>query len=104
MNIPESTSTSFPSVYLTSSLIDNRVPYWAPLKFAAKLRAALPWSVEARASRGGDSAEEMVPPVLRNLVLEVRDDQGHYGEGGRHARLEELTKELTFLESELGLT
>jgi len=45
----------------------------------------------------------MVPPVLRNLVLEVRDDQGYYGEGGRHARLEELTKELTFLESELGL-
>ena len=51
----------YPSLYVTTSLTDRRVPPWGPIKYVAKLR---------RTNRCPD------------LLLQVDQDGGHFGSIG----------------------
>jgi len=83
---------SFPSVYITMAMNDNRVPFWAPLKYAARLRSSIDWG------EGRDKSKSVYP---RHLLLRVDHEHGHYGEGGRFASLDGLSEELAFLVNEI---
>ena len=71
---------------------DNRVPFWAPLKYAARLRSSIDWG------EGRDKSKSVYP---RHLLLRVDHEHGHYGEGGRFASLDGLSEELAFLVNEI---
>jgi oligopeptidase B len=68
----------YPHMLITTSTNDLRVPCWQPLKWVAKLRAL-------------NTAND------RFIVLRVLTDGGHFGEGGRYGRLQELAFEYAFL-------
>lgn len=75
---------SYPHLFLTASTNDNRVPFWHPAKFVAKLRHA--------------------KTDAHMLLLKTDDSTGHFGEGGRYGRLRECALEYAFYYKALGLT
>jgi len=74
---------AYPAVYLFAGLYDQRVGYWEPTKFAARLRAA---------SSSGS-------PVL----LEVQMDTGHGGASARYDGFWEAAAEAAWLLSRHGI-
>lgn len=54
-----------PWIMLTAGLKDQRVPYWQPLKFAARFRHRLP---------------NLYSKELTPLIVQTRHDQGHFGD------------------------
>jgi protease II len=105
----------YPHMLVTTSLRDLRVPFWQPLKWVAKLRAL------------NTAKERFIilkyttflpdDEIENNLALfrffsffvfltfglgffngyRILSDVGHFGEGGRYGRLQELAFEYAFL-------
>lgn len=73
----------YPDVYIFSSMNDSQVPYWEPLKWTAKLRAA----------NRGDST----------IVLRMNVDAGHGGASGRYDRIKEVAQSYAFILHSLGI-
>lgn len=75
--------TNFPQIFLIGSTADIRVPYWHPVKFAAKLRKILSES----------------PNISNSLVLlQINDDNtGHFGEGGKYSQFIQISRIYSFL-------
>lgn len=73
----------YPNLYIFSSMNDSQVPYWEPLKWTAKLRAA----------NQGDST----------IVLRMNVDAGHGGASGRYDRLKEVAQSYAFVLHTLGI-
>ncbi len=69
---------SYPSLLITGSYLDSRVPYWHPTKWIAKLRVH---------NTSSDSV----------LLLKVEKDTGHFGDSGRYSHLYELAFQFAFL-------
>jgi oligopeptidase B len=68
-------------ILLTASTLDERVPYWHPTKWVAKLRETLPENESLR----------------KNIFLTVDHQTGHFGDGGQHNYYKQLAKETAFL-------
>lgn len=75
-------NTNYPSLFVTGSWIDNRVPYWHPAKWVAKLRENSPKST---------------------IVLKMEKDLGHFGDTGRYSYFKDVSLQYAFLFQELGL-
>ena len=73
----------YPNLYIFSSMNDSQVPYWEPLKWTAKLRAA----------NQSDST----------IVLRMNVDAGHGGASGRYDRLKEVAQSYAFVLHTLGI-
>jgi oligopeptidase B len=78
------TRKAYPHMFFTASTNDNRVPYWHPAKFVAKLRHN--------------------KTDAHMLLLKTDDTSGHFGEGGRYGRMRECALEYAFYYKALGLT
>jgi prolyl oligopeptidase PreP (S9A serine peptidase family) len=74
--------SSVPSVYISASLQDPRIPAWHPAKFAAAYRLLLEHSKQTTA---------------HNVLLNISDGGGHFGLGGRYGKLDEIASEYEFL-------
>jgi oligopeptidase B len=72
----------YPDLLITASLNDQRVQYWEPAKWAARLRA----------EKTGDGV----------LLLRTNMGAGHGGSSGRYERLRELAFEYAFILDRLG--
>jgi protease II len=103
-----------PSMLLTSSLRDQRVPFWQPLKYIARLRQCTQQVALDQHRKGpltdehpmdGDVANAikclstpfsgyLTPPIF---LLNTSKTAGHFGQGGRYAYLEEAAYEYAFL-------
>lgn len=73
----------YPAILITASLNDQRVGYWEPAKWAAKLRAL---------KTDGN-------PLLLKMTMEA----GHGGASGRYERYRELAFEYAFVLDQLGI-
>jgi len=73
----------YPNVYIFSSMNDSQVPYWEPLKWAAKLRAA-------------NRSKSLI-------ALRMNVDAGHGGASGRYDRLKEIAQSYAFVLYTLGI-
>jgi oligopeptidase B len=75
-----------PSLFVTGGMKDQRVAYWQPLKFVARLR-------------------HFTPPSFTNntTLLKMDLDRGHFGGGGseQDARLSDVAEQITFLISQV---
>lgn len=81
-NIPDTLKMDdkIPSLYITAGLKDQRVAYWQPLKFVARLRRALP------------------PALSKSVLLKVDLERGHFGGGAEQdVRLSEAAEQVAFL-------
>lgn len=78
----------YPAVMVGSSMNDDRVPYWLPLKWVARLRDQLL------------RQEQSDKPLV---VCNVDYYAGHFGEEGTYRRFEQAAKEYAFLHKALGL-
>lgn len=76
---------SYPGMFISACLDDDRVPAWNALKYVAKLR-------HQRRRKGTD-------PVAYPLILRLRETGGHYHWGGT----EQICEEISFLCSQLDL-
>ena len=77
-------SQNYPHVYVTGGLNDQRVTYWEPLKWVAKLRD--------------------LKTDHNLLVLDIKMGAGHFGPSGRFSYLkEEAAKYYAFLLHAFGL-
>ncbi|CEP07722.1 hypothetical protein [Parasitella parasitica] len=77
--------SSLPSLYVTGGMKDQRVAYWQPLKFVARLR-------------------HFTPPTFRSTALLKMDlDRGHFGGGGseQDSRLSDVAEQIAFLISQV---
>ncbi|PRP81906.1 protease II [Planoprotostelium fungivorum] len=74
----------WPHMWVTASLLDDRVPFWMPLRYVAKLR------------------HHLSPELSRRVLLTIDRDTGHFGDGGREERRKERSKEIAFLFESLG--
>jgi oligopeptidase B len=86
---------NFPSMLLTTSIIDNRVPYWHSLKYVARLRHAarsLSSSPFMTTTSSGQSNERIV-------CLKTYKNSNH----SSHL-LEEYALEFAFLHQQLGIS
>ncbi|ORZ14719.1 prolyl oligopeptidase family-domain-containing protein, partial [Absidia repens] len=80
VGIKKTGSECGPSIYLTAGMKDQRVNYWQPLKFMARLRDVF-----------GQQQD-------RALLLKVDLDRGHFGgHSEQEARLSEAAEQVTFL-------
>lgn len=75
--------TEYPDVLITASLNDQRVQYWEPAKWTAKLRA----------SKTDDNL----------LLLKMTMEAGHGGVSGRYERYREWAFEFAFVLDRLGI-
>lgn len=73
-----------PSLLVTTSLTDSRVPYWGPTKFVSRLQS--------------------LPSESKPLALLISDGTGHFGAGGSFSHIEESSLHLVFLFQSLGLS
>jgi oligopeptidase B len=73
----------YPSMYVTASLLDQRVPYWGPFKYVTRMRE--------------------LNPEHGDVVLEVDTDAGHMGVGGRFGYLSADCRALAFAIDRIGL-
>eukprot|EP01114_Cavostelium_apophysatum_P023095 TRINITY_DN8593_c0_g1_i1.p1 TRINITY_DN8593_c0_g1~~TRINITY_DN8593_c0_g1_i1.p1 ORF type:complete len:342 (+),score=25.05 TRINITY_DN8593_c0_g1_i1:129-1154(+) len=67
----------YPAIYVTSSTLDTRVPYWHQFKWVGKLRAC---------------STSALP-----IILHVDEDTGHFGDTGRFNSLLQSATEYSFL-------
>eukprot|EP00943_MAST-04B_sp_MAST-4B-sp1_P002972 g2972.t1 len=74
----------YPSMLVTGSTLDNRVPVAQPMKFIEKVRQ---YNVNNDAL----------------LLLSIQNEYGHFGLGGRYGPLQEAALEYAFLTKVLGL-
>ena len=74
----------YPSMLITGSTIDNRVPPSHPMKFIEKVRKC----------KTNDDAL---------MLLSMQNEYGHFGQGGRYGHLEDSALEYAFLTKVLGL-
>lgn len=79
---------SYPSVMVGASMNDDRVPYWLPLKWVARLRNQL------------SNLKQTEKPLI---VCNVDYYSGHFGSENTHRRFEQAAKEYAFLYKTLGL-
>ncbi|CAM9653445.1 unnamed protein product [Choristocarpus tenellus] len=75
---------AYPSMLITGSLNDNRVNFWDPAKWVARVRKA----------NTGKSV----------IMLHMSSDYGHLGTATVEDSLEDTALELAFLEQELGVS
>ncbi|KAF4707421.1 hypothetical protein FOZ63_031035, partial [Perkinsus olseni] len=77
-------SVTYPPIFLSCAVDDSRVPYWAPLKWAERLRTA----TEAE-----------------NLVVRIHKagEGGHFGTTSAPQNYEETCREMSFMFRSLGL-
>eukprot|EP01133_Synstelium_polycarpum_P016909 gene16909-20108_t len=80
-----------PSILLTGSLEDVRVPYWQPLKWMAKLRESIHRYKEQVKSNNTATVTK------DSMVLLKIDDHGHFGSKVRDDYLDSLSYELAFM-------
>lgn len=77
---------SLPSLFVTGGMKDQRVAYWQPLKFVARLR-------------------HFTPPTYNKstTLLKLDLDSGHFGGGSseQETRLSEVAEQIAFLISEV---
>ncbi|XP_068683040.1 dipeptidyl aminopeptidase BI-like [Montipora foliosa] len=78
----------YPSVMVGASMNDDRVPYWLPLKWVARLRDQL------------SALEESEKPLV---VCNVDYYAGHFGSENTQRRFEQAAKEYAFLHKAMGL-
>ncbi|KAL0138712.1 prolyl oligopeptidase [Mucor lusitanicus] len=77
--------SSLPSLFVTGGMKDQRVAYWQPLKFVARLR-------------------HFTPPTFNSTTLLKMDlDRGHFGGGGseQDSRLSDVAEQMAFLISQV---
>ncbi|KAK3751468.1 hypothetical protein QZH41_009172, partial [Actinostola sp. cb2023] len=67
------TKKDYPSILIRGSMHDERVPYWMPLKWVAKMRAENKTSDEKKASPSTSS---------KLLLCTIDEEGGHFGSGG----------------------
>lgn len=91
----------YPSMLVTTSTLDNRVPFWSPAKYVAKLRALQ----RAEAPHGEEQAngDANDGEAERVVLLKVSDSTGHGGEGGRYNNLKEVAFDHAFLFKSLNM-
>lgn len=88
----------YPHLYIDASVTDTRVPVWHSLSFIEKLLSRIKKTVEGRSTPTGASAI-----VLPRIISQIHEQgSGHFGPGGRTARMHDRAKELTFLLSTVG--
>jgi len=87
----------YPSLLITTSTLDKRVPFWSPTKYVAKLRALQRAEAQAGTEDGNNVGQENI------VLLKIDETTGHGGEGGRYSHLHEITFEYAFLFKCLGL-
>ncbi|GAM19105.1 hypothetical protein SAMD00019534_022800 [Acytostelium subglobosum LB1] len=80
-----------PSLLVTASLEDIRVPYWMPLKWVAKLRDAISKGSKSESGIGTNQKRE------DNALLLRVSDHGHFGSKFRQPYIESLAFELAFI-------
>lgn len=75
-----------PSLFVTGGMKDQRVAYWQPLKFVARIRHFTPPSYNAT-----------------NTLLKMDLDRGHFGggESEQDSRLSDVAEQMTFLISQV---
>ena len=79
------TRRRLPSLFVTGGMKDQRVAYWQPLKFVARLR-------------------HYTPPSLENssTLLKMDLDKGHFGGAGeQESRLSDIAEQVAFLISQV---
>lgn len=74
----------YPPIFLSCAVDDSRVPYWAPLKWAERLRTAT---------------------ETDNLVVRIHKagEGGHFGTTSAPQNYEETCREMSFMFRSLGL-
>lgn len=82
----EAGSSKLPSLFVTGGMKDQRVAYWQPLKFVARMRHFTPPSHNATAT-----------------LLKMDLDKGHFGGGGgeQDSRLSDVAEQMAFLISQV---
>jgi oligopeptidase B len=84
--LPPAAAAAYPALLVTAGLQDNRVPFWMPLKFVAKLR-----SMQQQQQQQQDSAG--LGPVL----LQFDEAAGHFSMGVSGCSLEDIAGQQAFL-------
>ncbi|KAG1697977.1 hypothetical protein DVH05_015461 [Phytophthora capsici] len=79
---------TYPAMFVTGSLNDQRVQFWEPAKWMYKMR-----KVQA----------SLPKREKRLMLLKMTEDEGHFGGGGRLEQLEESAMEMAFLYQALNL-
>ncbi len=80
----------YPFVFLTASLLDQRVPYWNALKYAAKLQHLLRELIQRDTVHIKGEKE-------CDVILLVDHETGHAGEGGRYSSMDAKATEAALL-------
>ncbi|XP_072031224.1 prolyl endopeptidase-like [Amphiura filiformis] len=80
-----------PSVYVTTSMTDKRVPTYGPIKYIAKLR---------RSMQGSSHSHKNAKPLI---LLEVGQEGGHFGSLDSDVQFNQTAKEWAFLYQVMGL-
>ncbi|KAI8077145.1 prolyl oligopeptidase [Thamnidium elegans] len=75
-----------PSLFVTGGMKDQRVAYWQPLKYVARIRHFTPPAYDST-----------------NTLLKMDLDKGHFGGGGseQDSRLSDVAEQITFLISQV---
>jgi len=68
---------TYPTMMVTGTMIDLRVPFWHPLKYVTKLRK--------------------MAKNVEKTVLKFSEDEGHFGDPGRTSKIETIASEYAFL-------
>ncbi|KAL3660837.1 hypothetical protein V7S43_014239 [Phytophthora oleae] len=79
---------TYPAMFVTGSLNDQRVQFWEPAKWMYKMR-----KVQA----------SLPKREKKLLLLKMTEDEGHFGGGGRLEQLEESAMEMAFLYQSMNL-
>lgn len=74
---------NYPNLLVTNGLNDSRVPFWAPAKWTAKLRA--------------------LKTDSNLLLLKTNMESGHFGGSGRYTRWKEVAYEMAFVFEAMGI-
>lgn len=72
----------YPSLFVTTSVLDVRVPYWQPVKWIARMREFI---------QNKDK-----------IFLKIEDNMGHFGDGGRYNHIQQVSYEYAFLIHEIS--
>jgi len=98
----------YPDMLLTASMLDNRVPYWQPFKWVARLRRYYDLRSKAeqeKGQQGGEAKlgwwkkskqqkkEDMKPLIL----LSIDSETGHHGDTGLYNYFKTAATQLAFL-------
>ncbi|XP_032231488.2 prolyl endopeptidase-like [Nematostella vectensis] len=96
-----SSEKRYPDMLVSGSIFDDRVPYWVPLKYVAKLRlqAHDQRTQNAGSQTGADTTAGSDPMIL----CSIDQENGHFGSGHVQDSFEERAEEFAFLHKSLGL-